>query len=726
MRRQSALFGTDPAARSIARGPVLFGDIRILLLITLTVLVGALLSAPAGGASLLRNGDDRTAAPSPAAADHAAFASGHILVGMKATSGEEKFEKALVKGGGRSLGKIGQRVHVVDVVPGDEEATVERLRADPDVEFAEVDRYLSPAGLTSDPMSGNEWHLTTIGAPTAWTYSTGAGITIAILDTGVDGTHPDLAAKMVPGWNFYSNNSDTRDVNGHGTTVAGAAAAATNNSIGVASVAGGAKIMPIRVADATAHTLGSTVAQGVIYAADHGARVVNLSYEGASSVQAVQSAASYLRSKGGVMFVSAGNTGAIDNTAPNSYMMVVGATLEDDTHASWSTYGSFVDISAPGHNIVTTAPGGAYWYCWGTSLATPIVAATAALILSKRPDFTAADVDATLKSTATDLGTYGADIYYGAGRVNAGAALRMAAGAAVTETTKPTVAIASPTGGTVAGTVTVSVNASDNVGVARVELRVNGTLVGTDTAGPWQFSWNSTGVANGSASLTATAYDAAGNSATSAAVALMVSNATTTTTDTTPPSVSFISPTGGSVSGTVKVSVSATDNVGVKRVDLLVNNVVIATSNVGPYVFSWNTTTVPNGSVTLTAKAYDAAGYYAYRSILVNVSNTTSSTSLPSAAADTTAPVVTITSPVSGSRLSTSRLTVNASASDNAGASGITMRLYLDGALKATVSGGSLSQTLNLRKSATGTHTILVTATDASGNKGSSQVQVTQ
>jgi len=288
------------------------------------------------------------------------------------------------------------------------------------------------------------------------------------------------------------------------------------------------------------------------------------------------------------------------------------------------------------------------------------------------------------------------------------------------------VAIASPTGGTVAGTVTVSVNASDNVGVARVELRVNGTLVGTDTAGPWQFSWNSTGVANGSASLTATAYDAAGNSATSAAVALMVSNATTTTTDTTPPSVSFISPTGGSVSGTVKVSVSATDNVGVKRVDLLVNNVVIATSNVGPYVFSWNTTTVPNGSVTLTAKAYDAAGYYAYRSILVNVSNTTSTTSLPSAGADTTAPVVTITSPVSGSRLSTSRLTVNASASDNAGASGITMRLYLDGALKATVSGGSLSQTLNLRKSATGTHTILVTATDASGNKGSSQVQVTQ
>jgi len=223
--------------------------------------------------------------------------------------------------------------------------------------------------------------------------------------------------------------------------------------------------------------------------------------------------------------------------------------------------------------------------------------------------------------------------------------------------------------------------------------------------------------------LTATAYDAAGNLASSAPVALIVSN-TTTVTDTTPPTVSFASPTGGTVSGTIKVSVNATDNVGVKRVDLLVNNTVIATTNVGPYTFTWNTTTVPNGSVTLTAKAYDAAGYYAYRSILVNVSNTSGST-LISTGGDTVAPVVTITSPASGSTLTSSKVSVTARATDDAGASGITLRLYLDGALKATVTGGSLSQALNMRKSAAGTHTILVTATDASGNKGSSQVQVT-
>ena len=618
MRRYDAFSRNRPAPASTALATGFFGNPGSLLFATVVIIITTLVCGPAGANSPdPQAGDHGNAAEAPG---HVRHASGHILVGMKDGSDEARFEKTLTKRGERSLGKIVRRVHVVDVALGDEEAAVERLRADPDVEFAEVDRYLPAAGVTSDPMSGSEWHLTTIGAPAAWAYSTGAGITIAILDTGVDGTHPDLAGKMVPGWNFYNNNSDTRDVNGHGTTVAGAAAAATNNGIGVASVAGGAKIMPIRVADPSAHVLASTVASGIKYAADHGARVVNLSYEGASGVQTVQQAASYLRAKGGVLFVSAGNSGTADNTAPNDYMMVVAATLENDTHASWSTYGAFVDISAPGHNIITTARGGGYWYCWGTSMATPIVAGTAALILSKRPDFTPAQVDATLKSTATDLGAYGGDVYYGAGRVNAAAALRKAVGVTTTDATRPTVAIASPTGGTVSGTKTVSVNASDNVGVTRVELRVNGKLVGSDTASPWQFSWNTTSLANGSASLTATAYDAAGNSATSS-VALTVSNATAVTTDTTPPSVSFISPTGGSVSGTIKVGINATDNVGVKRVELLVNNVLIGTTNVGPYSFTWNTTTARNGSVTLTARAYDAAGYYAWRSILVNVAN---------------------------------------------------------------------------------------------------------
>ena len=116
------------------------------------------------------------------------------------------------------------------------------------MQFAEVDRLIPAAGVVNDPSFASEWHLTMIGAPTAWSFATGNGIKIAILDTGVDGTHPDLAAQMVPGWNFYDNNSDTSDVNGHGTAVAGAAAASSTTASGVASVAGGAKIMPVRIA----------------------------------------------------------------------------------------------------------------------------------------------------------------------------------------------------------------------------------------------------------------------------------------------------------------------------------------------------------------------------------------------------------------------------------------------------------------------------------------------
>jgi hypothetical protein len=269
--------------------------------------------------------------------------------------------------------------------------------------------------------------------------------------------------------------------------------------------------------------------------------------------------------------------------------------------------------------------------------------------------------------------------------------------------------------------VPVSVVASDNVGVTRVELRVNGSLIGTDNVSPWQFSWNSAGVANGVVSLTATAYDAAGNAAMSSPVAITVSNAVAPPVDTQPPTVSIASPTGGTVSGSVKVSVNASDNVGVTRVDLLVNNTVVGTSNAAPYAFTWNTTAFANGSVTLAARAYDAAGYVTISSVIVNVSNTAGG----GAVSDTTPPVVTVSSPTSGAT-ATSSLAVKASASDNSGMSGLTMKLYVDGVLKGTVTGGSLSISVNVRKLLPGLHTVLVTATDKSGNQGSRQVQFTK
>ena len=137
-----------------------------------------------------------------------------------------------------------------------------------------------------------------INAPTAWDTSTGAGITIAILDTGVDGTHPDLAAQMVPGWNSFDNNGNTSDVLGHGTAVAGVAAAASSNGVGIAGVAGGARIMPIRISDSAGYAYWSTAAQGLTWAADHGAQVANISFEGMAASSTMQAAAELLPFQG--------------------------------------------------------------------------------------------------------------------------------------------------------------------------------------------------------------------------------------------------------------------------------------------------------------------------------------------------------------------------------------------------------------------------------------------
>jgi thermitase len=651
------------------------------------------------------------------------WAKGRILVAPNTGLPDTEFDSILRGHGAKSIGKIdGMNVHVVELPPGaqgNEQAVALALAHNPHVKFAEVDGVLSVAATANDPDFSSEWHLPKINAPTAWGTSLGTGVIIAILDTGVDGTHPDLAAQMVPGWNFYDNNSNTSDVYGHGTIVAGAAAAATNNGIGVASVAGGARIMPMRISDPSGYAYWSTVAQGITWAADHGARVGSLSYQGATASSTIISAAQYLRSKGGVLVTASGNTGALDGTSPSPYVMVVSATDQNDQRASWSSYGSFVDIAAPGVGILTTTRGGGYGSASGTSLATPIVAATAALVIAKRPDFAPSQVDSVLLATAVDLGAAGPDIYFGYGRVNAAAAVQQAAVTLAVDTTRPIVAIASPTGGTVSGTVAVAINASDNVGVARVDLRVNGAVALSDASSPYQYSWNSTVVANGTVTLTAVAYDVAGNSTVSAPITVNVSNAVAT--DTTAPTVAIASPTGGTVSGTVSVSVNSSDNVGVTRVDLRVNGNAVASSNVSPYKFSWNSTTVANGAVTLTAIAYDGAGNSRVStSVSLNVFNATGTT-----ASDTTPPTLTIANPVNGSVVN-GNVTITTTAGDNSGTAGITQQLYIDGILKTSVAGTPLSYRWATQKIARGTHTIRVTARDKAGNSTAQQVQVTR
>ena len=223
--------------------------------------VALLMSAPAGAQSASGNAGD--------------FARGRILVLPAAGLSAMDLDKSLAGHGGKARRIGGNGLHIVDLPSGaDEAAVVAALARHPHFKFAELDRRVKSAAAMNDPYAGSAWHLNKIGTALAWDQAQGNGVTIAILDTGIDATHPDLSARMVPGWNFVDNNSNTSDVHGHGTAVAGSAAASMNNGIGVASVAGQAKLMPVRIADANAYTYWSTVAQGLTWAADNGARAL--------------------------------------------------------------------------------------------------------------------------------------------------------------------------------------------------------------------------------------------------------------------------------------------------------------------------------------------------------------------------------------------------------------------------------------------------------------------
>ncbi|MGI4846273.1 MAG: S8 family serine peptidase [Janthinobacterium lividum] len=529
--------------------------------------------------------------------------------------------------------KLGQSgIYIVDLpANASEKAVLARLKNNPHVKSAEQDRLVPSTLAVNDPYIGSAWHVGKIGADAAWDLAQGSGVTIAILDSGIDAAHPDLAPNLVRGYNVYDSNTNLADVCGHGTSVAGAAAAVNNNAIGVAGIAGRARIMPVRVAykkatDGGCYAAYSTVASGLIYAADNGARVANVSYGGVSTSSSVTSAANYMKSKGGLVFVSSGNTGTDQGFAPNNAMIVVGATDSNDNRASWSSYGSFVTLSAPGSGIWTTRMGNGYAAVNGTSYASPVAAGVAALMMAAAPTLSNSRIESLLASTAVDLGTAGRDNDFGYGRVDAAAAVKAALAAApAVDGSAPSVAIQAPLGSsTVSGLVAVDAVASDNVGVTRVDLQVNGTTVASDTSAPYGFSWNSAGVPNGMANLVAVAYDAAGNAGRSASVAVNVANATTVPTagkDTSAPVVSIVNPVAGAVSGNVKVSVSASDNLGAAALSqqLLVNGAVVAQGSGGTLSYTWNTRKLKPGTHTLQATVRDAAGNVGSASVSVTI-----------------------------------------------------------------------------------------------------------
>ena len=298
------------------------------------------------------------------------------------------------------------------------------------VAFAEPNELVTPGVIPNDPSYGSAWHLTKLEAAAAWDTSRATNVLTAVCDSGFEATHPDhepvLRADL--GWNTASDNGDWSPVMNHGTLVSGALAAATNNGAGVAGIAWGASIIPVRIsnlADGSAYV--SDAVECIQYAADRGARVINLSYRMAHS-SAIDAAAAYARQRGALTFVAAGNDGAAQAWTDFPNFVSVAATTSMDVRASYSNTGAYVDIAAPGSNIQTTRTGGTYGPASGTSLASPVAAGVAALVFGANPGLSPSQVEAILRQSADDLGSAGEDNEYGAGRVNARRAVQLAGG----------------------------------------------------------------------------------------------------------------------------------------------------------------------------------------------------------------------------------------------------------------------------------------------------------
>ena len=336
-----------------------------------------------------------------------------------------------------SLQKIGiLRMKIPDAQIG---AVISALQTESKIMSIEADCPIRMADIVpNDPNFTLQYGLNLIRAPQGWDFSTGSSaVTVAVLDTGVDLGHADLASKIVPGFDFVNNDAVAQDDNGHGTHVAGIAAAASNNGLGVSGVSWGARIMPVKVLNATGNGTFADVAAGIIWASDHGAQVLNLSLGGPSPSVTLQNAVNYAYSKGVLMVASSGNSGSSGVYYPAAYAHVIAVADVDNlkNRAGTSTYGPEIDLAAPGELIYSTALGGGYEYRSGTSMAAPFVSGLAAVLAG----YVSLDgVEQILEASAFDLGSAGWDIYYGSGLIQADAALRIAQPATATSAVIPT------------------------------------------------------------------------------------------------------------------------------------------------------------------------------------------------------------------------------------------------------------------------------------------------
>ena len=290
---------------------------------------------------------------------------------------------------------------------------------------------LWPASTPNDPgyATSQAAYLNAINLPSAWDETTGSdSVVIAVLDSGVDAAHPDLAGRLIPGWNVVAGNDDTNDLRGHGTKMAGIIGAVTNNGLGVAGVAWAAKIMPVKVTRNSGAATDGDVASGIIWAVDHGAKVINISLSARIENNVLQGAVDYANARDVVVVTAAGNSGSDVPEAPGGCrgVVAVGATDASGHRTPFSNFGGWVDVNAPGVDLFTTEAGSAgYTTVSGTSAATALVSGVAVLLRAAHPDAGQADIADRLRRSAFGRGPVGIEGVDASGVVDAAAALRV-------------------------------------------------------------------------------------------------------------------------------------------------------------------------------------------------------------------------------------------------------------------------------------------------------------
>jgi len=293
------------------------------------------------------------------------------------------------------------------------------LQENPAVESVDYNYIRVPAFTPDDPRYGEQYGLPQTRFPEAWNRVRGnPEVDIAMVDTGIDTDHPDLKMNVALRKDFTTRPENPEDGDGHGTHVAGIAAAVTDNGKGVAGACPGCDLFVAKVVKDGGATDGAA-ADAIVWAANSGAEVVNISLGAPGSSDALKNAVDYAWNKGVVVVAAAGNSGREVRDYPAAYQNVVAvaATTKDGRRASYSNYGSWVDVAAPGSGIVSTKLGGGYGSLSGTSMSTPYVSGLAGLLAAQGR--TASSIRSRIENTATDLGPDGKDKYYGHGRINA-------------------------------------------------------------------------------------------------------------------------------------------------------------------------------------------------------------------------------------------------------------------------------------------------------------------